>query len=77
MTASQSLIRAVVCSALTLHQTFQMLTGTLGSTPISDANMHGEQITFKAGDATYTGRVAGNSMKGTATGGKAWTATRR
>jgi len=62
---------------LTFSQTFQMLTGTLGSTPITDGKMRGEEITFKVDNASYTGRVEGNTMRGTATGGRSWTATRR
>ena len=37
--------------------------------------LNGEQITFTAGKTSYTGRVNGNSMQGTAGGGK-WSATR-
>ena len=62
---------------LTLTQKFQMLTGTLGKTPISDGRMHGTQITFTAGGAKYVGEVTGTSMKGTATPGGSWTATKR
>ena len=65
--------------ALTLKQTFQMVTGTLGGTPISDGTLRGEEITFKVGNAVYTGRVQGNTIRGTVTGGRGgtWTATRR
>jgi precorrin-6B methylase 2 len=63
--------------ALTLQQNFQMLTGSLGSTPISEGKMRGEEITFKVGNATYTGRVQGNTLAGTVSGGGKWTATRR
>jgi hypothetical protein len=41
--------------------------------------MNGERITFKAGDAQYTGQVSGDSIKGTTKGGggsSEWTATR-
>ena len=64
---------------LTLSQQFQMLSGTLGSTPISDARMRGNQITFTAGGAQYTGEVKGTSMQGTIKGGSggSWTATKR
>jgi hypothetical protein len=62
---------------LTLQQKFQMLSGTLGSTPISDAKMRGDEITFKAGNATYTGRVNGTSMRGTVSGGGNWTANKK
>ncbi len=64
---------------LTLTQTFQMVSGSLGATPISDGKLRGEEITFKVGNAVYSGRVQGNSIRGTVTGGKGgtWTATRR
>ena len=51
---------------LTLTQEFQMLTGTLGSTPISGGRMNGDQISFTVGGTTYNGRVnaAGTSISG-------------
>jgi methyltransferase family protein len=49
---------------LTLKQTYQMLTGTLGPTPIT-GQLRGEQITFNVGGAEYTGRVNGNTIVGT------------
>jgi len=68
---------------LTLTQEFQMLSGALragnGSTPITDGRLRGDQITFTAGNTTYTGTANGTTMEGTATTGKAsarWTATR-
>jgi hypothetical protein len=63
--------------ALTLQQNFQMVTGTLGSTPISEGKLRGEEITFKVGNATYTGRLQGNTLAGTVSGGGKWTATRQ
>ena len=64
---------------LKLQQQFQMLTGSLGSQPISDAKMRGEEITFKAGGATYTGRVKGTTMSGTMQGGSGgqWSASKQ
>jgi hypothetical protein len=61
---------------LTLTQKFQNLSGTLGGAQIADARMRGDEITFMAGGVRYTGRVDGNTMRGTA-GGRAWVATRR
>ncbi|ODS54923.1 MAG: RNA methyltransferase [Acidobacteria bacterium SCN 69-37] len=61
---------------LTLAQTFQMVSGTLGSTSVS-GRMNGEEITFTAGNRTYTGRVDGGSITGTISGGGSFTATRR
>ena len=55
---------------LTLTQTFQMLSGTLGSTPIT-GKMTGDQITFNAGSTTYNGRVSGDTIQGSN-----WTASR-
>jgi methyltransferase family protein len=65
--------------ALTVSQQFQMLTGTLGSTPISNGRLRGNDIMFTVGDAQYTGKVNGTSMQGTIKGGKggSWTATKR
>ena len=54
-----------------------MVSGTLGSTPIADGKLRGDEITFKAGDAVYTGRLQGNTLRGTVSGGAAWSATRR
>ena len=56
---------------LTLTQQYQMLSGTLGSIPITDGKLNGEEITFTAGDKKYTGRVNGTAMKGSG-----WTATK-
>lgn len=64
---------------LTLKQTFQMLTGTLGSAPIT-GQLRGEQITFNDGGVEYTGRVNGNTITGTSMqGGRStpFTATKR
>ncbi len=65
---------------LTLNQEFQMLTGTLksgGNTlPLSNGRMRGDVITFTAGGTEYTGRVSGNTMRGTTRSGAAFTATR-
>ena len=65
--------------ALTLRQEFQMVSGTLGSTPITGGRLRGEAITFTVGNAVYKGRVQGNIIRGTVTGGSggAFTARRR
>jgi hypothetical protein len=49
---------------LTLRQEFQMLSGTLGSTPIEDGRLRGAVMTFTAGGRQYTGQVAGASITG-------------
>jgi hypothetical protein len=65
---------------LKLTQQFQMLTGTLGATPITAGKVRGDEVTFTAGNVKYTGRINGTTMQGTTAGGTnggAWTATRR
>lgn len=54
---------------LTLAQEFQVVSGTLGSTTLTDAKLRGEEITFTIGDAVYNGRVQGDNIRGTVTGG--------
>ena len=67
---------------LTLKQTFQMISGTLKSgnnaAQITNGKLNGDQITFTAGGAQYTGHVNGNSIEGTVKGGSngKWRATR-
>ena len=66
---------------LSLKQTFQMISGTLKNgnviTPIS-GKLNGDEISFTAGGAQYTGHVNGNTIDGTVKGGSNgnWTATR-
>ena len=64
---------------LALKQTYQTLSGSIRSgattTPITDARLNGERISFTAGRVKYSGRVSGNSMDGESSNGK-WTATR-
>ena len=62
---------------LTLTQTFQKIAGRLGSQPISDGKLRGNQISFKVGDVTYGGTVEGNTIKGTGGPGGSWTATKK
>ena len=64
---------------LKLTQKFQVVSGTLGSTAIADGRLRGDELTFTAGGARYTGRVNGTVIHGTITGGRggAFTATRR
>ena len=52
-----------------------MLSGTLGQTAISAGRLRGEEITFTVGNAVYTGRVAGNQIKGNIKGGSGGTFT--
>jgi hypothetical protein len=59
-----------------------MVTGTLksgGKETAVKGRLNGDQITFKADDAQYTGRVDGDSIKGSiksGAGSSEWTATR-
>lgn len=58
---------------LTLDQKYQTVSGTLQSggrtVEITEGKLRGEEITFKAGERTYVGRVNGNVIEGTAEGG--------
>lgn len=54
---------------LTLTQEFQRVSGTLGTTPITDGRLNGREITFSVGSARYTGQVNGTTIAGTITGG--------
>jgi len=62
---------------LTLTQQFQMLTGTLGSTPIAEGKVNGNEVTFTAGAAKYTGKLSGNTIEGTVSSGGSWRATKK
>jgi len=61
---------------LTLYQQFQMVTGSLGSAKITDGRLRGDEITFTANGAKYTGRVSGNTITGTVDG-KPFTASKK
>jgi hypothetical protein len=56
---------------LTLTQQYQVVSGTLGSTPIATGKLNGDVITFTAGGRTYAGRVNGDRITGSG-----WSATR-
>jgi len=68
---------------LTLKQTFQMITGTLkadGKETAVKGKLRGDRISFKTGEAEYTGLVAGGAIKGSVKAGgntNSWTATRK
>jgi len=65
---------------LSLKQTFQMISGTLRSgnttVQITNGKLNGDQISFSAGEAQYTGRVNGNAIEGTLKSGAKWSAAR-
>lgn len=56
---------------LALTQEFQMISGTIknggSNTPIENGRLRGDQISFDAGDAHYTGRVNGKVIEGVVT----------
>jgi hypothetical protein len=63
---------------LQLTQSFQEVSGTLGASQVQ-GSLRGDQITFVAGNAQYTGRVNGNTVTGRVTNGSStrpFTATR-
>ncbi len=68
-------------SALTIDQTYQTFTGNLGGGAgvVTEGKLNGADISFTVGNARYTGKVDGNSMSGTMTGGAGgtWKATKR
>jgi hypothetical protein len=69
---------------LTLDQEFQMVTGTVmspaGAVAIENGRLNGEQISFRAGGADYSGKVSGSTIEGTVKSGadeRGWSATRQ
>jgi methyltransferase family protein len=50
---------------LKLTQTYQTFSGSLGTTPVTNGKLVGDQISFEAGGARYEGRVSGNRIQGT------------
>jgi SAM-dependent methyltransferase len=64
--------------SLALKQRFQKISGRLGSVPISNGKLRGDEITFTVGKAHYIGHVNGNSIQGIVTGKSGtWNATKR
>lgn len=67
---------------LSLQQTFQKVSGTFNNggtaTPIADGRVEGSRISFRVGEATYSGEVNGDTLQGTVTGpqGGQWLAKR-
>ena len=68
---------------LELKQSFQMISGDLNAgadrLPVADGRLSGDRISFRIGNAHYTGRVIGNTMEGTFKSGgntAAWNAKR-
>jgi hypothetical protein len=64
---------------VTLTQEYQMVAGSIGETPIVNGRLRGELLSFTAGGAEYSGRVAGDRIEGTVRKGGSempWNATR-
>jgi hypothetical protein len=65
---------------LTLEQKYQVITGSLrvgaSNMNINTGKVIGDQITFTAGTAQYTGRVNGKTIEGIAQTSSGWRATR-
>ncbi len=63
---------------LQLRQEYQMITGTLGTQPISEGRLLGDNISFKVKGVRYTGNVNGKTMNGKIEGPRTanWTASR-
>jgi len=70
----------LVDGELTLKQNYQMISGTLrrgGNTvQLANGKLHGDQITFNAAGALYTGKVTGDGMAGSISSGGDWKAAR-
>ena len=66
--------------SLVLEQEFQMLSGTFnagsGKTPLANARLRGDWISFSVGKTQYEGRVNGDTMQGIVHGGGSWSARR-
>jgi Methyltransferase domain len=60
---------------LAIKQQFQNFSGQMGSTATT-GKLHGSEIEFTVNGVKYTGTVHGDSMNGTTSGGRSWTATR-
>ena len=70
-------------SELVIEQKYQMFTGKLTTgnviAPITDGRLKADEISFTAAGVKYTGKVAGNAIEGTRSGGSAdgaWEAKR-
>jgi precorrin-6B methylase 2 len=64
---------------LALKQTYQKVSGSLGSGKVDKGAIRGEQVSFTVGGSQYTAKVSGDTMTGTVKSGgssKDFTATR-
>ena len=64
--------------ALMLAQKFQTFVGTVGPAVVTDGRLRGDAISFTLGNTRYTGRVDGDRMQVTGSGGSngSWTGRR-
>ena len=67
-------------SELRIVQNFQKIEGTVRpGLPIEGGQILGDRISFRAGAASYEGRITGDAMEGTVNAGgigRAWSASR-
>jgi hypothetical protein len=64
---------------MTLDQKYQFFSGTVGTTPIAEGKINGEQVSFNLGANRVTAVAKGDVLEGTVTAsGKTtpWRATR-
>jgi len=61
---------------LKLTQQFQNVSGTLGTSPIENGKLRGDQLTFTVGTTKYSAKVDRNTMVGSGGQAAAWTAVR-
>lgn len=69
-----------IAGKLSLKQQFQTFAGSISmggaSMPVTSGRLLGEELTFSAGGAEYTGRVSGDIIEVTAKSGAPWKAKR-
>jgi SAM-dependent methyltransferase len=61
---------------LKLTQQFQVVSGTMGTQPIAEGRLRGDELTYKVGSVLYKGTVNGRTIVGNGPSGN-WTATRQ
>ena len=65
---------------MNLEQKYQVVTGTLtvggSAQPVTEGKLKGNEITFSAGDRTFTGRLNGDAIEGVSRSGGTETAWR-
>ncbi len=61
---------------LKLTQQFQMVSGTMGTQPISEGRLTGNELSYKVGTVAYKGKVNGTTIEGNGPSGN-WKATKK